>query len=147
MRVCITEITAKLILNLTLHGWVMKKSFSFSIDYSGLKWCFSSFYLTEKHQGFFFFFLKKIYGPFLWMGFNCLKATATFIDLGRMKGWVDLGATQWPQTTRPLLHLAPDHFYEKRILLKNFAKSHLKRFLITLYRIPHAHRKGSSLHL
>ena len=55
----------------------------------------------------------KLYGPFLWMGFNCLKATATsrrqftfyhwvprysgthFIDLGRMKGWVDLGATQW----------------------------------------------------
>ena len=50
--------------------------------------------------------------PFLWMGFNCLKATATlrrqftftiqfpeipgthFIDLGRMKGWVDLGVTQ-----------------------------------------------------
>ena len=47
---------------------------------------------------------KKLYGPFLWMGFNCLKATATsggsllfttkfpeipgthFIDLGRMKG-------------------------------------------------------------
>ena len=21
---------------------------------------------------------KKLYGPFLWMGFNCLKATATF---------------------------------------------------------------------
>ena len=25
MRVCLTEITAKLILNLTLHGWLMKK--------------------------------------------------------------------------------------------------------------------------
>ena len=46
--------------------------------------------------------------PFLWMGFNCLKAKVTlrrqkfpeilgthFIDLGRMKGWVKLGATQW----------------------------------------------------
>ena len=46
------------------------------------------------------------------MGSNCLKATATtrsllfttkpsgspdthLIDLGRMKGWVDHGATQW----------------------------------------------------
>ena len=47
---------------------------------------------------------KKLYGPFSWMGFNCLKARATlrrqftfytkfpdipgthFIDLGRMKG-------------------------------------------------------------
>ena len=54
---------------------------------------------------------KKLYGPFFWMGFNCLKARATsrrqftfttkfpeisgthFTDLGRMKGWVDLGAT------------------------------------------------------
>ena len=50
------------------------------------------------------FLKKKPYGPFLWMGFNCLKATANsrrqftftiqfpeipgihFIDLGRMKG-------------------------------------------------------------
>ena len=23
------------------------------------------------------FFLKKLYGPFLWMGLNCLKATET----------------------------------------------------------------------
>ena len=23
------------------------------------------------------FFFKKLYGPFLWMGFNCLKARAT----------------------------------------------------------------------
>ena len=53
--------------------------------------------------------LKKLYGPFLWVGFICLKARATsrsqftfyhkfpeisgtdFIKLGRMKGWVDLG--------------------------------------------------------
>ena len=57
---------------------------------------------------------KKLYGPFLWMGFNCLKATEPLwggsllfttkfpeipgthlINLGRVKGWVDLGATQW----------------------------------------------------
>ena len=55
---------------------------------------------------------KEFYGLFLWMGFNCLKARATsrrqatfytkfpevpgthFIDLGRMKGWLNLGATQ-----------------------------------------------------
>ena len=57
---------------------------------------------------------KKFYGPFLWMGFNCLKATeplqrgsllftAKFpeipgchlIDLRKMKGWVHLGPAQW----------------------------------------------------
>ena len=58
---------------------------------------------------------KKLYGPFfLWLGFTCLKAIqplqgdsllftiqfpeipgTRFIDLGRMKGWVDLGTTQW----------------------------------------------------
>ena len=48
--------------------------------------------------------MKKLYGPYLWMGFNCFKARATlrrslfyntkfpgisgpdFINLGRMKG-------------------------------------------------------------
>ena len=59
-------------------------------------------------------FFLIIYSPFLWMGFNCFKArerlwwgslffTTTspefpgthFINLRRMKGWVDLGATQW----------------------------------------------------
>ena len=68
----------------------------------------------------------KVYGPFLWMGFNCLKATATsrrqftfyhsvprnsrysFYDLVRMKGWVDLGATQWFWTRNPWTgNLAP----------------------------------------
>ena len=58
--------------------------------------------------------LKTIlYGPFLWMEFNCLKVvweplwggsllfttkfpevpSILFIDLGRMKGWIDRGAT------------------------------------------------------
>ena len=70
--------------------------------------------------------------PFLWMGFNCLKATAItrryfiftiqfpeipgahFIDLGRMKGWFGLehpvvlntGPLDWESSalsTRPLL--------------------------------------------
>ena len=55
----------------------------------------------------------KLYGPFLWIGFNLFKATESLrggsllytikfpeipgtrlVDLGRMKGWVDLGATQ-----------------------------------------------------
>ena len=57
-------------------------------------------------------FLKKLYGPFLWTGFNCLTARATlrrqctfyhkfseipgthFIDLQRMKGWVNLGLNE-----------------------------------------------------
>ena len=57
---------------------------------------------------------KKLYGPFLWMGFNCLKATeplwrdsllfttkfprhpgTNLIDFGGMKGWTNLGAYQW----------------------------------------------------
>ena len=57
---------------------------------------------------------RKLRGPFLWMEFNCLKTTeplrggglffrsqfpeitgAHLIDLGRTKGQVDLGATQW----------------------------------------------------
>ena len=62
-----------------------------------------------------FIFKKKLYGPFLRMEFNYLKARATssiggsllfttkfpeipgthFIDLERMKVWVDLWATQW----------------------------------------------------
>ena len=57
----------------------------------------------------------KLYCLFLCMGFNCLKAAeplnvdsllffftkspeiscAHLIDLGKMKGWVDLGVTQW----------------------------------------------------
>ena len=56
--------------------------------------------------------LKKLYGPFLWMGFNCLKATEPLrgvallfttkfpeipgthlIDLGRMKEFKGLGVT------------------------------------------------------
>ena len=57
---------------------------------------------------------KKLYGLFLWMGLNCLKAIEPLrgdsllfttrspgvsgthlINPGRMKIWVDLGATQW----------------------------------------------------
>ena len=55
----------------------------------------------------------KLYGPFLWMGFKCLKDTESLqedtllfttqssevpgthlIEFRRMKGWVKLGATQ-----------------------------------------------------
>lgn len=62
-------------------------------------------------------YYKKIYGPFLWMGFNCLKVTEPlledclvfttkspgisrthFIELRRIKRWVNLGATQWCRT-------------------------------------------------
>ena len=67
-----------------------------------------------------FFFKKKNYGPFLWMGFNCLNALKPlqrhsllfttkfpgvhgthFINLGRMKGCVDLEDTQWFWTRHP----------------------------------------------
>ena len=59
-------------------------------------------------QIYFMFKLKKLYGPFLWMGFNCLKAIEPLrggsllfpskfpeSQLRRMKGWVNLGVTQW----------------------------------------------------
>ena len=90
----------------------------------------------------------KLYGPFLWVGFNCLKATEPLqgdsllfttkfpeipgthlIDLGRIKGWVDLGATQWflytgpvdwesrALTTRPLLH------YFRKVVEKKMEKT------------------------
>ena len=58
--------------------------------------------------------LKKLDGPFLWMGFKFLKAKkllrrdsflftlkspgvsdSHLIDLRRMESWVDFGATQW----------------------------------------------------
>ena len=70
-------------------------TFSWKLSYCDAKW-------------------EKLYDPFLWMAFNCLKATellrrdsllfntespgifgSHFIDLGRMKGHVDFGATQW----------------------------------------------------
>ena len=63
---------------------------------------------------------KKLYGLFLWMGLHCLKATGPlwgdslllttkspgvsvthFIHLGRMKGWVNLGATEWFEPETP----------------------------------------------
>ena len=63
---------------------------------------------------------KKLYGPFLWMGFSCLKASESLqgdsllfttrspsvpstnlMDPGRMKQWVDLGASQWFSTQEP----------------------------------------------
>ena len=71
----------------------------------GLLWCWN-FKLD--------LFKKINYGPFLCMGFNCLKATEPLwidsllfttqsqgfpgthlIDHRRMKCWVNLGATQW----------------------------------------------------
>ena len=56
---------------------------------------------------------KKLYGPFLWIGFNCLKARSTFrrqftfyhlvprnswylfYRPRKDESWVDLGATHW----------------------------------------------------
>ena len=72
-----------------------------------------------------------MYGPFLWMGFNCLKVTeplqggstlftiklpdipgAHWVDCGRMKGWVDPGATQWFWTRYPWLEIQHRYIYE-----------------------------------
>ena len=66
------------------------------------------------------YFLKKLYDPFLLMGFNCLKATEPLqggsllfttkfpeisgthlIDLKKTRGWVDFEATQWFWTWDP----------------------------------------------
>ena len=68
--------------------------------------------------------LLKLYDCFLWIGFNCLKTTETLrgdsllftakfpenpgthlINLGRMKGWVDLGGTQWFWTQDPWIEI------------------------------------------
>ena len=57
---------------------------------------------------------KKLCGPLLWVGFNCLKTAeplwgesllfttqfpevpgTNLINLEKLKGWVDLGVTQW----------------------------------------------------
>ena len=45
---------------------------------------------------------KKLYGPFLLFTTKFPEIPGThFIDLGRMKGWVNLGATQWFWTRDP----------------------------------------------
>ena len=63
---------------------------------------------------------RQFYGPFLWMGFNYLKATEPLqggsllfttkfqeiigthlINLRKMKRWVDLAVTQWFWTQYP----------------------------------------------
>ena len=67
--------------------------------------------------GFFTAFRKENYGPFLWMGFNCLKATEPLrgysllfttqspevpgthlSDLGRINGWT-INGWPWSQST------------------------------------------------
>ena len=58
--------------------------------------------------------IKKLYDPFLWIRFNCLREAEPLIrhsllftikspealgihliDIGRVKGWINLGATLW----------------------------------------------------
>ena len=43
------------------------------------------------------------------------------------------------------LHLVPLYYTKKRIVLNNCVKNHSKMFLIVSCRIPHRHRKRSSL--
>ena len=79
----------------------------FSITENQPLWAFQSYRLIPPVKK-----TNKLYGHFLWMGFNCLKARTSrlegstsffttkfpeipgthFIDLGRMNDWVDLGA-------------------------------------------------------
>ena len=89
------------------HPW---KSVTFSKIAGFCEVCYSNF-INNK---------KKLYGLFSWIGFNCLRAieplrgdsllftitfqevsAAQFIDLGRMKGWVELEAIQWIWTRNP----------------------------------------------
>ena len=76
-------------------------------------WNSCGFLLRGRHLLFYMINLK-LYSPFSWMWFSCPKATEPLrgdsllfttqspgvpgthlIDLGRMKGWAYLGATQW----------------------------------------------------
>ena len=87
-------------------------------------------------------FLKKkqLLAPFYGWRFNCLKATEPLqedsllfttkspeipgthlIDLGMMKGWVDLGATQWSWTQDPWIRNPASQ-----------ALGHIKKYLIFL---------------
>ena len=85
--------------------------------------------------------------PFLWTGFNCLKSTEPLqgssllfitqfwkifgthlINLGRMKGWLDLGATPWMFNTGPFdwgssaLTSRPDFVFSLVIFNENEAR-------------------------
>ena len=80
---------------------------------------------------------KNLYGPVLWIGSTASRLEPIwggsllfttkspeipgthFIDLGRMKGWVDLGATQWFWTRDPLLYFIILVFF-RAILILNF---------------------------
>ena len=67
---------------------------------------------------------KKLYGPFLWIGFNCLK-------VGRMKGWVDLGATQWFWTWDP----TKSRYVSKLVTVIGFFLTKLKLLQVLLLSI------------
>ena len=86
-----------------LH-WRKEGKYSYYIFTHGLKQILWAKLVNKKN---------KLYGPFLWMGFNCLRLKPLrggsllftiqfpqipgthFIDFRRMKGWVNLAATQW----------------------------------------------------
>ena len=90
-------------------------------------WFLNPFLLPVKNNEKLFYIKKKLYGPFLWMGFNCIKGTEPprrdsllfttqetgvfgihLIILGRMKGCplpsshpvvLNLGLLDWESST------------------------------------------------
>ena len=103
---------------------------------------------------------KKNYDPVLWMGFNCLEARATtrrqftfttkfpqipgphFTDLDRMKGWIDLGATQWFWTRHlwignpalyPLGHCSIRANVQKSYHIYTYHKTCFNRVLLNIF--------------
>ena len=98
--------------------------------------------------------LKKLYGPFLWMGFNCLKAaeplrwgsllfTTKFpeipgnhlIDLGRIKDWVYLGAFDI-RTLRDSKWRRKIVFPKRCFFIKVFVKKTLRENFFFLQHLP-----------
>ena len=104
MSTCLLRWTSKIY---TQTGFIFDSLQSFELSLMILK-AFSALWSIKAECN------NKLYGPFLWMRFDCLKATEPLwgsnslftrkfpeilgthlIELKRMKGWVDLEATQW----------------------------------------------------
>ena len=107
--------------------------------------------------------LKKIDGPFLWVGFNCLKATEplwrnnllfTILNLRTRKDWpwshpvvLNPGPLDWKSstlTTRPLLHkviafLLPWRSHELKLFPSSNTSEIVGSFKCDMTRIWYAH--------
>ena len=56
------------------HSQILFCLFKFRVIADQLFYCYKFYLYQHVHI---YIFKKKLYGPFLWMGFNCFKATAT----------------------------------------------------------------------